>query len=837
MTLRPHRETVIAFLAMALLAAAPRNALPALPFMTTAPGSSAACGAVQPTLCLPGANVFTTYPPASPITLGASGAGLGLQAGDVINALSSRDELWDFGGDTRIRFSVRSGALGVAGVPPDVASEAAAGEAHADIFDAGTFASPQPNVRLVDGDGQPAGAAPALGLAEPGDELSALATGRLGFQAYADCFSLAPGSPTLTALGANAATILTDGPPVQILRTHLQLGLDASDVIDALSVSPTGNMLYSLAAGSPTLSAIGAGPGDILRYDDGIPAATVAIPANAIGLAPGDDLDALDVSQDDDGDLANDFGGDNCIGLANNDQKDFDSDFVGDACDTCTDRDHDGYGDPGFPLNVCQTDNCPDTFNASQADSDGDGVGDACDACPGAVDATEPDSDGDGVLDACDTCPGQDDGDPTTPCPKLYTLEGYLGAFATYGSTLRMLNVHSMRTLYSVEPQLAGSVIVGGRGLAIHPTTGALYALLALGGQGGHQLVTVDPVTGSASSIGDTGDLFVALSFDGAGTLYGVTSESTVGLLPTSLYTLDVLTAAPTFVMSLASGGPGEGIAFRPADGRLYHLSGFGSAAFESVDTTAMSTSPIALSGDVPLLWISSVMAYWPDQDAFLASMGSQLLRVSASGFVSKVGGVIDHLAGSAAFTTGSSPPLCTSTPLMGCRLGTLPRKSKLQLKGSGDPAKRQLKWKWNKGAATALGDYKDPVGGSAAYRVCLYDGSGAAQPLVSAAVAAGGICGTKPCWAASGSTGFKYANKAAQPDGIVKLKLKAGVAGKAQVQALGKGSLLSFPGLPLALPVTAQLVAADGLSTECWQTTFTEAQKNDATGFKALGP
>ena len=40
-----------------------------------------------------------------------------------------------------------------------------------------------------------------------------------------------------------------------------------------------------------------------------------------------------------------------------------------------------------------------------------------------------------------------------------------------------------------------------------------------------------------------------------------------------------------------------------------------------------------------------------------------------------------------------------------------------------------------------------------------------------------------------------------------------------------------------LALPVTVQFVARDGVSTECWQTAFTTEKKNDATQFSAKGP
>jgi len=98
----------------------------------------------------------------------------------------------------------------------------------------------------------------------------------------------------------------------------------------------------------------------------------------------------------------------------------------------CYDTDGDGYGDPGYPANYCQTDNCPSIYNPDQSDSDfdylGDScdnciyvyntnqldtdmdmVGDSCDNCITVINSDQADSDSDDVGDACDVCSGYDD--------------------------------------------------------------------------------------------------------------------------------------------------------------------------------------------------------------------------------------------------------------------------------------------------------------------------------------------------------------------------------------------------------------------------------------------
>jgi len=170
---------------------------------------------------------------------------------------------------------------------------------------------------------------------------------------------------------------------------------------------------------------------------------------------------------------------------------------------------------------------------------------------------------------------------------------------------------------------------------------------------------------------------------------------------------------------------------------------------------------------------------------------------------------------------------LCDPVPRGDCRQSTAPGKGLLKLKAG----KGSLAWKLLKGEATALADLGDPLA-TASYALCVYDASGAPQPLRLFAMPAAGDCLGRPCWDAKGTRGFAYKDKAFTPDGVLKLDLGAGDAGKAKMSAKGKGSLLRLPALPLAPPVTAQLVS--GETGACWSATYSAPSRNDAEQFKA---
>jgi hypothetical protein len=169
------------------------------------------------------------------------------------------------------------------------------------------------------------------------------------------------------------------------------------------------------------------------------------------------------------------------------------------------------------------------------------------------------------------------------------------------------------------------------------------------------------------------------------------------------------------------------------------------------------------------------------------------------------------------------------------------PGKSSLSIKNDTDNTKDTFKWKWNKGVAIGLGEFQTPTAFGSTYRVCVYDASASPQPIFEAEIPNGGVaptCGTQPCWKPTGTTGFKYKDTAGTSDGMTGAKLKAGTTGKSQVQARGKGSLLGPPATGAIAPsVVVQFLIDDGVTTECFKTTFSTFTVQSATQYKARGP
>ena len=129
----------------------------------------------------------------------------------------------------------------------------------------------------------------------------------------------------------------------------------------------------------------------------------------------------------------------------------------------------------------------------------------------------------------------------------LYSIDGSNGG-------LHRIDATTGQTLSSLILQEPGETIFQGNGLATHPLTGELWAILQASSAGGRVLATIDPATGQVTRIGDTGDNFAAIAFNSAGDLFGATGNGAA--VPEALFTLSTLDGTTTLVeQNFTNGG------------------------------------------------------------------------------------------------------------------------------------------------------------------------------------------------------------------------------------------------------------------------------------------
>ncbi len=239
--------------------------------------------------------------------------------------------------------------------PPDVGSEALAGQEAGDIYTVGSLplqslAWNQAILGLLPA--VPAGVA----VLPPIDDLDAL---DLGAAPALPIMSLAVGHPYLGASGmvGCGGDLFLPGLAPALPFGAGGLGLLAcADEVDALQFDgATGSFLFSLAPGSPSLLpgspivgciALGCTAADIFVWPGAAPSG-LAIPAAMLGLGPLDNVDAIAYAPavcpvamaDADGDGIDDSC-DNCLSAAfpNPDQTDTDADGYGNICDADYDQ-------------------------------------------------------------------------------------------------------------------------------------------------------------------------------------------------------------------------------------------------------------------------------------------------------------------------------------------------------------------------------------------------------------------------------------------------------------------------------------------------------------------
>src|SRR5947207_4956785 len=154
------------------------------------------------------------------------------------------------------------------------------------------------------------------------------------------------------------------------------------------------------------------------------------------------------------------------------------------------------------------------------------------------------------------------------------------------------------------------------------------------------------------------------------------------------------------------------------------------------------------------------------------------------------------------------------------------------------------LRWRWTGASAVDTTDFGDPTAGTDLI-LCVMDAE-SGVPFELGAMAPANPCVTESparpsgrCWRST-ARGYSYMAPSDPifevPDGLARITLRPGPAGRATIHVQGGGHadppVLALPSFPLTTPVVVRFQRDDGPS--CWEATFSNPSRNDVTGFTA---
>lgn len=251
-----------------------------------------------------------------------------------------------------------------------------------------------------------------------------------------------------------------------------------------------------------------------------------------------------------------------------------------------------------------------------------------------------------------------------------------------------------------------------------------------------------------------------------------------------------------------------------PVEAGLVWTDGAGTVSFEAFDENGAS---LGVQGPFD----------FPDAAVTGETAEDRFLGLSYAGGISAIvasnteGGIeVDHVQ-----RTAPPSATCEDAPAEGCRAAAGPGAAKLTFVDR----REALKWKWS-GAGITLEDYGDPLARTG-YTLCVHDAvEGVFSLVLEARIPAG------DGWKAR-KRSFAYKRKDGDPDGVVKLSLKAPAPGStrpAKIKLAGRDVELAGPPLSQSPEVVVQLHHDDG---ECFEARYgAPAKKNDEKKFVDLG-
>jgi hypothetical protein len=213
-----------------------------------------------------------------------------------------------------------------------------------------------------------------------------------------------------------------------------------------------------------------------------------------------------------------------------------------------------------------------------------------------------------------------------------YSAETHLYAVDSSDTLIQEINPADATRIGSpVTMSLTGKTFTWSNGLATNPITNVLYGAVTISGQTGRELVTIDPLTGTVTDIGNTGYDIAGLAFGSDGTLYGITGSGSS--TPNTIFTINTSTAQATLFLAVSGGtarsGSGQAIAFNPDDGYLYHAWGNDPTGLEKINLATKTITSINIGSTV----IANggqvfAMTYWNSNHIFLLDEQNSLYSI-----------------------------------------------------------------------------------------------------------------------------------------------------------------------------------------------------------------
>ncbi|HYD48738.1 MAG TPA: LamG-like jellyroll fold domain-containing protein, partial [Terriglobales bacterium] len=197
--------------------------------------------------------------------------------------------------------------------------------------------------------------------------------------------------------------------------------------------------------------------------------------------------------------------------------------------------------------------------------------------------------------------------------------------------------------------------------------------------------------------------------------------------------------------------------------------------------------------------------------------------------------------------TPTETPPTATDTPIPQCPAVPRddcvgPRLTAISLKRGSTSSGNRMSWKWMRGSIAEVATFGDPVSlGGTEYTLCLYDFiDGTPQLALQAAIPAGSMCGSRPCWKRT-SRGFVFRGRTDRSGGIQQLTLQSGIDGRAAIKLRAGGEALTIPAPHAATSLLAQndqvvvhLANDSQPNRQCWSATYVApAQRIVANTFR----